>query len=108
MTFNELQTLETKFQPYLRPGDFTFIGPLNPEMMSDYINKVNLFAPTNFFSTSYKEALLDKPSIAKAVSLLPIGTELRIFIINGEGNKRNIFIHSTIEEYCKKYNIDFK
>lgn len=97
--------LEEKFQPYLMKNDYTFIGPTDANLMSNFMEVANKIAPTIAISRLIHHALSNKNAIKQAIKTLPLNTKLRIYVVVSNGN-RNL-IHSNIEEYCRRNNIDF-
>ena len=97
--------LEEKFQPFLLKNDYTFIGPTDTNLMPDFMKVANKIAPTIVISRLIHHALSNKNAIKNAILTLPLNTELRIYVVVSNGH-RNL-IHSTIEEYCKRNNIEF-
>ena len=98
--------LEERFKPYLLNKDYTFVGPVDQRLLEPFIKNANLIAPVVAISRDLRHALGNKQAIRKACSLLPIGTELRVYIV--VENKYNILAHEDIEHYCKRNKIDFQ
>lgn len=101
----ELITEEKKFQPYLLNKDYTFIGPTDQSLFESFIKNANKFAPTVSILRSIHHVLSHKESVRKAINFLPPGTLLRIFVVTPTSG--NILLHSDIENYCRKNNINY-
>lgn len=101
-----LVELENKFQPFLQNNDYTFIGPLDVNLLNDFTQAANRLAPVVAFSRSVHHALSHKPSVREALGVLPIDIELRIYVVI----RRNepFLFHTTIEDYCDTNNMDFE
>lgn len=108
MELQELINLKNRFDKYLQPGDYSFIGPENQIQINEFVQTANLIGPSNIFSTTFKQALGDHETIMKTIARFPTDTHLRIYVIIGKVEKAGIFMHSTIEEYCKRYKISFE
>lgn len=105
----ELIALEEKFSPYLIKQDYTFIGPnINDPLFDPFIKEVNLKAPVKGWSRSIHDTLSHRESVRATLNQLPAGTALRLYIIPSPELSEGMLMHSTIEEYCKRNNIDFK
>jgi hypothetical protein len=103
---DQIFELEEKFQPFLLKNDYTFIGPIDIDLLQQFIMTTNRIAPKIAILCKVHQALSNKNSIRKAILTLPLNTELRVYVIISNGY-RDLF-HTTIEEYCKKNNIDFE
>jgi len=101
----ELIALEEKFQPFLLKKDYTFIGPVDQNLFKPFFSNANNFAPVVSFSRSIHHVLSHKESVRKAIALLPTGTPMRIFVVTPA--RGDILLHSDIEGYCKRNNINF-
>lgn len=97
---------EEKFRPYLLDRDYTFIGPANQDLFKDFFQAANNFAPIVGISRSIHHVLSHKDSVRKALAFLPAGTLLRIFVV--APSKGDILLHSDIEGYCRRNNINYK
>ncbi|OXG03654.1 hypothetical protein BC749_11113 [Flavobacterium araucananum] len=97
--------LEEKFQPFLLKNNYTFVGPSDANLMPNFMEVVNKIAPTIAISRLIHHALSNKNAIKNAILTLPLNTELRIYVV--VSNETRNLIHSTIEEYCRRNNIDF-
>lgn len=76
---DELIKKEENFQVKLKPNEYTFIGPKDPNSLPTFYNLVNEIAPTSFFSTMH-DSLKNKESVRKALTLLG-NIPLQIYII---------------------------
>ena len=104
MSLKEVIELQAKLEPYLLPDDYSFIGPENQNLLNQFTNRVNDFAPIVSFNREFRDFLGNKQAVSAALPYLPHGTKLRIYVINGEGD--NILLHDTVESYCKRNNIN--
>ncbi|OOG73349.1 hypothetical protein [Algoriphagus sp. A40] len=104
----ELINQEIRLKPHLRPNDYSFIGPEDTGLLNGFIQNVNFFAPSNIFSTTYKEALTNQDAILMALAQFQENTPLRIYVVLGKMEERGVLIHSTIQEYCDRFKIDFE
>ncbi len=97
---------EEKFQPYLLENDYTFIGPVDQELFKPFFQTANNFAPVVSIIRSIHHVLSHKESVRKALGLLPPNTPLRIFVVTPA--RGDVLLHSDIEGYCKRNNIDYQ
>lgn len=102
MTQNVFE-LEDNFQQYLRKGDYTFVGPVNQNLLEDFIKAVNLVAPVVSFNRTIHDALSNREAVRLVLSQNP-NLEKRIYAIINEDTQ--ILIHATPEEYCERLNIN--
>ena len=102
----ELINQQNDFRQYLRGNDYTFIGPVNQNLFEPFMRNVNILAPVVAFSRSIHHALSHEDSILKSIATLPAGTPLRLYVIINESD--DILIHSTIEEYCDRFGINYR
>lgn len=105
---NELTALEERFRPYLKDNDYTFIGPVDDMLFPDFIRAVAQFAKGSVFGHSLHKALNDRNAINKALQLVPLGSELDIYVVARGKNDNNVLSHTTIDDYCSKYSLPFK
>jgi len=105
MNIENLTEEQSKFEPYLINTDYTFIGPVDQNLFEPFMKNVNLFAPMKGYHRKIKDFMSDKNAVNKALALLPVGTELRIYTIINKSE--NILFHSTIEEYCETMKISY-
>jgi len=101
----ELIELEGRFQPFLQNNDYTFIGPLDTNLMEGFMRTANMLAPVVGISRSIHDALSHQQSVRTALGSLPANSELRIYVVVNRAS--DFLIHATIEEYCERNNIDF-
>jgi len=105
----QLIKLEDRFQPYLLNHDYTFIGPADQNLMNVFMKRANDIAPVVSFSRSIHDALSSKDATRRAAASLPIGTPLRLFVIQRtSGAYEDMLLHDTLEGYIQKNNIDFQ
>lgn len=102
----ELEELEERFQPFLRENDYTFIGPVDMNLMENFIRTANMLVPVVGINRSVHHALSHRDATRAALNNLPQGSELRIFVVLNEAE--DFLFHATIEEYCDRFNIDFE
>lgn len=102
----ELITLEDRFQPFLQNNDYTFIGPLNADLMEGFMRNVNMLAPVVGTSRTIHHAMSHQPAVRQSLLSLPVDTDLRIYVVVREND--SFLIHATIEDYCERFNIDFE
>ena len=102
----ELFKLEERFQPFLLRNDYTFVGPIDENLMKIFNKAANRIAPRVALLRSVHHVLSNRNATKNALLLLPQDTQLRIFVVLSNG-KRNLFLHSTLEEYCRRNNINF-
>ena len=103
----QLIMLDDGFQPFLRHGDYTFIGPVNQDLMRQFMLRANDFAPARGIFRSIHDALSNRAATRAALAVLPNNTELRIYVIGRFQGDGDILGHTTIEDYCRNHNIDF-
>lgn len=103
MELNELIQLQDKLEQYLLPNYYSFIGPENQNLLSNFANRVNDMAPVVSFNRRPIDFLGNKNAVLLALPYLPVGTMLRIYVANSAHD--NFLFHSTIEEYCNNNNI---
>lgn len=101
----EIFELEDRFQPFLLRNDYTFVGPADANLMPNFMKVVNRIAPVIAFSRLIHHALSNRNAVRKTLLTLPQHTELRIYVVITNGS--NTLIHASIEEYCRRNNIDF-
>ena len=101
----ELITLEDRFQPFLQNNDYTFIGPVDAELMDGFMKNVNMLAPVVSSSRTIHHALSHQQSVRSSLPSLPANTPLRIYVVIRENDV--FLIHATIEDYCERFGIDF-
>ena len=99
----DIFTIEKDFQPFLLKRDYTFIGPVQPNLLKDFINVATKFAPIVSISRSVHHVLSHKQSIEKTLSLLGIEIPLRIYVVTY--NNKQLLKYSDIENYCIQNNI---
>ena len=56
-----------RFQPYLQNNDYTFIGPVNSDLMQGFISTANMLAPVVAISRSIHHALSHQQSVRRAL-----------------------------------------
>lgn len=100
----EIFTQEEDFQPYLLENHYTFVGPVNDDLFEKFIKIVNEIAPPNVFHTIHN-VLSNSKTTRKALDLFPPDTQLRIYVVSYRSN--SLLIHSTINGYCEKFNVDY-
>ncbi|SIS68781.1 hypothetical protein SAMN05421789_104217 [Kaistella chaponensis] len=105
MNIENLIEEQSKFEPYLKDTDYTFIGPVDQNLFEPFMKNANLIAPIKGYSRKIKDFMSDKSAVSTALALLPIGTELRIYVIIDKSE--DILFHSTIEEYCERMKITY-
>jgi len=94
---------EEEFQNYLADNYYTFIGPVDQNLMEEFLRTANELAPIQGFSRRLYHVLTHKPSVLHACHSLPRNTEFRIYVT--EISDLPMLLHSTTEEYCKKHDI---
>jgi hypothetical protein len=105
----ELIELEERFKPYLLNNDYTFIGPADQNLFEPFMRRANNLAPVVSILRSIHHFLSDKEATRQALSSLPAGTPLRIFVVTHTPQPYdNMLLHDTIEGYVQKNNIDFQ
>lgn len=97
--------LDDKFQEHLLKNDYTFIGPENLDLLSNFTEIANEIAPVKSIFRSAHDALSNRDATRTALKTLPLNTPLRIYVVTS--NNSGFLIHGTIEEYCRKNNISF-
>ena len=103
----ELIELEARFQPYLKPGDYTFIGPVDQQLWQPFFKKANELATVVSVFQSMHDVMSDKDATRQALLFLPADTPLRIFVVT-QMEDDSFLGYSTIESYCRVNNIDFQ
>lgn len=101
----ELFEIEERFQPFLLNKDYTFVGPVNPQILTKFYEIVNKLAPTIAISRLIHHALINKNSVKQALSFFPEDTELKIYVVVSNGSRNIVF--TSIQEYCEKNKIEF-
>ena len=95
---------EEDFQPYLLENHYTFVAPINGDLLDKFIKITNEIAPPNVFHTIHN-VLSNRNATKKALEFLPPDTQLRVYVIIP--NNDTFLIHATIDDYCKRYNVDY-
>lgn len=98
--------LEKEFQPYLLEGFYTFIGPANQELLGDFTSVVNLVAPAYNLARTINNTLSNKSAVKQVISALYQDAELKVYVV--EGNTPYGLVYTTIEEYCERFDINFR
>lgn len=96
---NDVYKIEEDFQPYLQDGDYTFVGPVNQDLLGIFTFSVNLGLPNAEPGTLHK-TLSNREAVKNALTGLPAGTALRVYVVLG--SVPNGLFHSTIEEYSRR------
>lgn len=107
MTLNELKEINTKLQPHLVPGDFSFIAPTNGNEFEKYTQLVNQNAPvrTPMGIGRTIHSVLAETNTTNAITELFANQELRIYIIVPPRDSPFVF-HSDVKSYCEKHGIN--
>jgi hypothetical protein len=103
----DLIDLEERFQPYLLNNDYTFIGPVDQQLLNPFISRANDLAPIVSILRTVHHALSHKQSTRHALAVLPPNAELRIYVVYRSLDNDSLLIHGTIEGYCQKNKFDF-
>lgn len=103
---DNLIALDNVFQGYLRPNDYTFIGPSDERLLKVFINNANQFVPKKIFGRTIHYVLSNQYATRTAARLLPQNIQLKIYVVTRINND-NFLVRSTIEEYCQRFHIDF-
>ncbi len=102
----ELSDRQERFEPYLKNGHYSFIGPVDQNLFEPFMKTVNRFAPVKSFSRSIHDVLSNKQAVQKTLGMFPDTIELRIYVVQKSDSQ--ILLHDTIEGYCEKNNVDFE
>ncbi|WP_123962581.1 hypothetical protein [Chryseobacterium sp. 5_R23647] len=105
MSLENLIEEQSKFDSYLKNSDYTFIGPVNQNLFEPFFKNVNMIAPMRGFPRKIKDFMSNRDAVLKVLSQLPNEEELRIYVIIDRSD--DILFHSTIEEYCERFNIQY-
>lgn len=90
---------EEALQPYLQHGCYSFIGPENQDLLGNFISFLNNVTSDDEVN-AISNKLLNKAAIKQALSLLPQGEKLTVYV--AEGNAPYGFIYTTATEYYSK------
>jgi hypothetical protein len=102
----ELIQLQERFQPFLRNRDYTFIGPEDQSLFEPFMNRANDLAPIVGIIRESRHFLNNKTTAIQALDVLPEDAQLRIYVV--DGSIENVLLHDTIENYCKRHDIEFE
>lgn len=102
----QLLNTQARLEQHLLPGYYTFIGPVEQNLMQPFMRRANDIAPVVAFSRSIHDVLSNKQAIQRALEILPANEPLRIFVV--QRHKSDVLLHDTIEGYCEKNNINFQ
>jgi hypothetical protein len=100
----KLLDIQERLEPHLRPGIYSFIGPVNQNLFEPFMRTANNIAPVVAFSRSIHHVLSNKQAVQKALSILSANEPLRIYIVHSK--YEDTLFHETVEEYCEAHNID--
>lgn len=102
--YDDIFTLEQKFQPYLLNNDYTFVGPVDEDLFDNFIQNANQINASKeiFYTTNC--TLSNTEVTRKALQMLPNDAPIRVYVIVNT----KILLHATIEKYCKRNSIEFK
>ena len=95
--FNE----EEAFQSFLCEGDYTFVGPVDQDLLGIFTFSVNM-SITDAEKESIHTALSNKNAVKDVISGLPEGTQLRVYVVFG--NVPNALSYATIDDYRQSWN----
>jgi hypothetical protein len=101
-SLDELIELEDRLKPKLLRKDYTFIGPQDQGLLGPFIRTANEIAPIVAISRELRHVLGNRNAVLKAISMLPPGTKLRIYVVDGRSSD---LFHDTVEDYCKENGI---
>ncbi|WP_116790267.1 hypothetical protein [Flavobacterium psychrotrophum] len=87
---------EEAFQQYLNEGDYTFVGPVNQDLLGIFTFSANLALPGSQ-KESIHNALSNKQAIKDVLPGLPEGTPLRVYVVFG--SIPNALSYTTTEDY---------
>jgi hypothetical protein len=102
----ELKTIQTRFEPLLKPGYYTFIGPVDQKYFDPFLRRVNDAAPGKLFNHSIHDDLANKDAIDIALAMFPDGFPLRIYVVSAADSQ--ILLYDTIKGYCEEHGVDFQ
>ncbi|MFZ1791245.1 MAG: hypothetical protein WAT92_23160 [Saprospiraceae bacterium] len=102
-TFRKLKEEKKNFEPFLEKSDYIFIGPNDINLLEDFMKIANQNTPVVRHSRKIKDFLTNDEGVEVAIASLPNDAQLRIYIVVHD--KGNLFIHSTVEDYCKERHI---
>lgn len=96
---------EEEFQPYLLPKDYSFIGPVNQNLLEQFIKVASRFTPAISITKSVHHVLSNKRAVRKVLNILPPRIPIKIYAVTSTG--RSLLVHSDIKTYCIQNNIEY-
>lgn len=87
---------EEAFQQYLNEGDYTFIGPVDQDLLGLFTSSVNLALP-GAQKESIHIALSNKQAIKNVLPGLPKDTPLTVYVVFG--SIPNTLSYTNTEDY---------
>ena len=94
---------EEEFQSYLLPKDYSFIGPVNQNLLEQFIKVASIFTPAISITKSIHHVLSNKMAVRKALNFRPQGILVKIYAVTSTG--RSLLVHADIKTYCIQNNI---
>lgn len=102
---NELLIKEKELQKHLTNEEYSFIGPLDKNMLADFIKKVNNIAPIVGFERRLVDSVGNKEAVLQVLRTLPRNLKLQIYILPIK-EIDGLFLYDTFEAYCLKHNLE--
>lgn len=95
--------LDDDFQKYLKEDHYSFVAPVDSNLLDQFIKTVSKIAPSGFLGTIHK-SLSNREATREALRYFP-DTEVRVYIM--ASRSPSILLHSTVPDYCRKMNIEY-
>ena len=102
----ELKAIQERFELLLKEGYYTFIGPVDENLFTPFLKRVNNAAPGKLFNHSIHDDLANKEAVDIALTMFPDGFPLRLYVVSSADSQ--ILLHDTVEGYCEKHGVDFQ
>ncbi len=102
----QLIALDNRLQPFLTDRNYSFIAPIDQNLLQPFIERVNRIAPTVALSRSIHHALGNRQATRRVLDTIPADIPLRIYVVTIVQND-SILMQETIEDFCRNNNIDF-
>ncbi len=98
--------IDRRFEPDLKNGHYSFKGPVDENLLEQFMKTGNRFASVNSFIWSMHDVFSNKQAVQKILEMYPDTIALRIYVV--QARDKEFLHHDTIEGYCQENNVDFK
>lgn len=95
--------LDDDFQKHLQNDHYSFVAPVNPDLLEQFMKTVNQIAATSFFGTIH-DALSNRAATRQTLQYF-LDAELRVYIMISRDP--SFLMHLSVEQYCEKMNIQY-